>query len=59
MKQQKALIKLLYGYISFAFFMIWLNIFDVFRPVPDILAAISLLWACYYVGKYGNLSKSK
>lgn len=55
MKQQKTLVKLLYGYISFAFLMVFLNIFGVFQPIPDYLAAISLLIACYYIGRYGNL----
>lgn len=59
MKQQKALIKLLYGFISFAFFMVFLDILGLARPLPDILAAIALLVACYYVGKYGKLPKSK
>lgn len=59
MEKQKALIKVLYSYIGFAFFCVFLNIIDVFRPVPDMLAAISLLVACFYVGKYGDLPKKK
>lgn len=55
MKQQKLLVKLLYGFISFAFLMVLFNIFGIFQPIPDILAAIALLTACYYVGRYGSL----
>jgi len=50
---------LLYRYVGFAFFMIFFDIFNVFRPVTGILAAISLLMACFYIGKYGNLPKRK
>lgn len=59
MEKQKALVTLLYGYIGFAFFCVFLNILNVFRPIPDILAAISLLIACYYIGKYGDLPPNK
>ena len=57
--KQKALTKILYGYIGFAFWMVFLDILNVFRPYTDILAAISLLIASYYVGRYGNLPKKK
>jgi len=57
--KQRALMMLLYRYVGFAFFMIFFDIFNVFRPVTGILAAISLLMACFYIGKYGNLPKRK
>lgn len=59
MNKQKALVRLLYGYIGFAFVCVILNIFNVFSPIPDYLAAVSLLAACYYIGKYGDLPKKK
>ena len=59
MKNQKALTAVLYSYIGFAFFCVFLSIFNVFSPVPECLAALSLLIACYYVGKYGDLPKKK
>lgn len=54
MKRQSALITVLYGYISFAFFMVVLDAFDIFHPLPDIIAALSLLTASFYVGKYSK-----
>ena len=59
MQQQKSLTRVLYAYISFAFFCVFLNIIGVFPPLPDIMAAIALLSAAYYVGKYGNIRTKK
>jgi hypothetical protein len=55
MKQQKLLLKVVYGYISAAFTAIVIDTFGFFHPVPDILAAVWLLVACFYIGKYGKL----
>ena len=55
MKQQKALLKLIYGYISFIFVAVVIDAFGFFHPIPDILAAIWLLVVCFYIGKYGNI----
>jgi hypothetical protein len=54
MKQSKNLLTLIYGYISFAFVAVLLEIFGVFSPIPGTLAAIWLLIAAYYIGKYGK-----
>jgi hypothetical protein len=57
MKQQKTLLKLIYGYISFIFGAVVLDTLGFFHPIPNILAAIWLLIVCFYIGKYGNLEK--
>jgi hypothetical protein len=59
MKKQRTLLTLVYGYISFAFAAIFVDALGIFHPIPDILAGIWLLTACFYIGKYGNLPKPK
>jgi len=55
MKQQKLLLRVVYGYISLAFVAIFVDALGLFHPIPDILAGIWLLVACWYIGKYGKL----
>jgi len=59
MRKQQALLKVVYGYIGFAFVAIFADALGFFHPIADILAGIWLLVACYYIGKYGDLPKSK
>lgn len=54
MKREKALLNVVYGYVSLAFVAIVVDTLGFFHPVPDILAAVWLLVACWYIGRYGK-----
>lgn len=54
MKRERALLNVVYGYISLAFVAIVIDALGFFHPIPDILAAVWLLVACWYIGKYGR-----
>jgi uncharacterized membrane protein len=56
MKQQKTLLRLIYGYVSLIFIAVVLDTFGFFHPIPNILAAVWLLVVCFYIGKYGKLN---
>lgn len=49
-KNEQKMVSVLYGYIGFALVMIAFNIFGIFRPYADVLAAVSLFAACVYIG---------
>lgn len=59
MNNQKELVKMIYRYVGFAAFCIILNLFDIFNPIPDILALVVLLIALFSVGKYTRPNKNK
>lgn len=59
MKNQAELLKLVFSLISIAFFAIFLDALGFLHPYGEIFAAVVLLAACFYIGKYGDLQPTK